>query len=497
MDRVAVFAVVLFVIQQVQGTALYFSAGTLAFILLSALAFNICGGLTRPSGAYICFYALLVFIIGVCYKAVLWEPAESNLLDPHTTIAVYVAGMAGMLVAGLVSRRFVRRTGLLQTVLKEHQMYRAAVGCLIFSVAGPILIGMLGSAGARLGTAFNQLNELGPLAILLGVMYEIRRSGGTRSVNTAVVIAIVYTFVVYGILGFSKQGLLFPLYCWLLPVCALRYRLSPLQVAGGIVWLLIVFEILVPFSQYGRRFVTDNPPTSVRIKVATTLLSDPVDLRKKYAQIEGDIGSGIRYYNHPEGFWERLTFIAQDDALINVTDQTGHTFGYLPVISSFINVVPRVFMPNKPAYSFGNMYAHEIGGLPEEDTTTGISFSPTSEAYHLGKWMSLCVVAPLVWALMFVILDSLLGDIRSTPWGLLAVSLLSHLAPETGLEGAIYMMTFGAEILTFCALFSRWVAPLVSISVLGQDKPAPPRLNLPARRVGTQLAGATAFRSME
>lgn len=497
MDRVAVFAVVLFVIQQLQGTAMYFSVGTLAFIILAALGFNTCGGLTRPSGAYIFFYSVLVFIVGVCYKAVLWEPAESNLLDPHTTIAVYVVGMAGMVVAGLVSRRFVRRTGLLQTVLQEHQMYRSAVGCLIFSVAGPILIGMLGSSGARLGSAFNQLNQLGPLAILIGVIYEIRRSGGTRSVNTAVLIAIVYTFTIYGIMGFSKQGLLFPLYCWLMPVCALRYRLTPLQIAGGIVWLLIVFEILVPYSQYGRRFVTDNPTNGLRIEVATRLLSDPIDLRKKYKESLEEAPGTIRYYNQAEGFWDRLTFIAPDDSLINVTDQTGHTFGYLPVISSFINVVPRVFMPNKPAYSFGNMYAHEIGGLPDEDTTTGISFSPTSEAYHLGKWVALCIVAPLVWILMFIILDSLIGDTRTTPWGLLALTMLSHLAPETGLEGAIYMMTFGAEILTFCAFFSKWVAPLISISVLGQDKPAPPRLQFPVRRLGAGFGEPAAVRGTE
>jgi hypothetical protein len=98
---------------------------------------------------------------------------------------------------------------------------------------------------------------------------------------------------------------------------------------------------------------------------------------------------------------------------------------------------------------------------------------------------------------MFIVLDSLIGDIRKTPWGLLALTMLSHLAPETGLEGAIYMMTFGAEILTFCALFSKWVAPLVSISVLGQDRPAPPRLQFPVRRLGTGFGGPAAIRGME
>ena len=487
MDRVAVFGVVLFAIQIVEGTAVYFSVGTLAFVLIAALAFNTAGGLTRPSGAYVFFYAMLDFLVGVCYKTVLWEPGESNLLDPHTTIAVYVGGISGLLLAVVVSRRFSRKVGLLQNVLKEDQMYRATMGCIVFSVAAPFLISMLGNAAARVNSAFNQLNELAELAILIGVMYEVRRSGGTRTLNTPTVFALVWTFFIYGLLGFSKQGLLTPFYCWLLPLCALRYRFSNLQIAGGIVWILVVFEILVPYSQYGRRFVTDNPGMATRMNVAVRLLSDPVDLRKKYKEGVEEIPSTTHYFNEPQGFWDRLTFVAPDDALINVTDQ-GRTFGYLPVITSLINVVPRVFMPNKVAYSFGNIYAHEIGGLSEEDTTTGISFSPSAEAYHMGRWVGLLVVAPLVWVFAFIILDSLVGDTRLTPWGLLAVAVLSHGAPETGMEGAIYIATYGAEILTFSALFATWVAPLVSIAVLGQARRTVPIMPRPGGGLGRQLA---------
>ena len=62
----AVFAAVLFVIQQWEGTAMYFSLGCVAFILIAAIAFNVGGGLTRTAGAYIFFYSLLVVIVGVC-----------------------------------------------------------------------------------------------------------------------------------------------------------------------------------------------------------------------------------------------------------------------------------------------------------------------------------------------------------------------------------------------------------------------------------------------
>src|ERR1035437_9070281 len=68
--------------EPLEGAALYFSAA---------------GGLTRASGAYVFFYSLLVVIVGICYKAYLGEPAQSNLRDPRTDIEIYVGSITAML----------------------------------------------------------------------------------------------------------------------------------------------------------------------------------------------------------------------------------------------------------------------------------------------------------------------------------------------------------------------------------------------------------------
>ena len=92
------------------------------------------------------------------------------------------------------------------------------------------------------------------------------------------------------------------------------------------------------------------------------------------------------------------------------------------------------------------------------------------------KWLGVLVVAPLVWLAMFVLFDSLCGDLRTTPWGLLVLALLSHTASEGALSGLISFMTFGVEALLFCVFFAKWVAPFVAIPVLGPDRrKAPPR----------------------
>lgn len=472
-SRAASFAAVLFVAQSIEGTALYFSVGCVAFILLAALAFNAAGGLTRTSGAYVFFYSLLVVIVGLCYKAYLGEPADSNLLDPQSDILAYVGSITAMLAVVIVSRRFTRKSGLMQNMLKESAMYRASIGCIVFGYAGVFIIALLGPEGAKLNTAFSQLNQLIPLGIIIGVVYEIRHSHGTRSINLPVALAAGYYFFGWGLLSFSKAGMLLPLVCWALPVCAMRFRLSGIQVISCLFAVFIIFRYLVPYAQYGRNFREDNQSFTQKIALSVRLLEHPEDTRQKY--IDTTVGEVSGYYNKPQGFWDRLQFISIDDGLINLTDR-GKVFGLWPLKACFLNAIPHVIWPNKPDLNLGNMYAHEIKGqdIDEGDTSTGISFSPTGEAYHWAKWVGIFVTAPLVWLLLFIIYDSLIGDIRASPWGLLVLAELSHTAPEGMISGAIYFLTFGLEALVFCALFATFVAPFFAIAVLGPDRAMPP-----------------------
>jgi hypothetical protein len=497
-NRVAIFAAALFLIQMMEGTALYFSVGCVAFILIAAFAFNAAGGLTRTSGAYIFSYSVLVFIIGICYKAFLGEPAQSNLHDPLTDIEAYVGTIAALYAAVIVSRRFRRKAGLLENLLKESDMYRASVGCFVFGVGGAFLIAILGDSAARLQTAFGQLNQLIPLGIIIGVMYEVRRSGGTRCTNLFVTLGAAYFFFL-GMTGFSKQGMIEPFYSWLLPVCALRYRLSAVQLLSCLLAVFVMFHYLTPFSQYGRGLVPEQSTLSQRVAIAIPLLEHPEETRRIYEEQENanlEERGLAAYYNTPQGFWERLQMISPDDKLISVTDQ-GKVFGLLPLKAVLLNAVPHIFWPNKPNINIGNSYAHEITGEEqgEGDITTGIAFSPTGEAYHMAKWVGVLVIAPLLWCLLFIVYDALLGDLRVTPWGLLALVVISHVAPEGGINVIITLLTFGVEILVFCAFFSAWFAPVIATVVLGADRksrpfPVSPRLS-PLRLVHAERAPFT------
>ena len=77
-----------------------------------SVAFNLAGGLTRPSGGYIFAYATLVVIVGISYKVLLGEPGQRNLLQPSLTIEVYVGVALAMLAATFVARRFTAKKSL-------------------------------------------------------------------------------------------------------------------------------------------------------------------------------------------------------------------------------------------------------------------------------------------------------------------------------------------------------------------------------------------------
>jgi len=471
--RAAAFAVALYIVQRLEGTSAYFAAGCFLFILISTLAFNTAGGLTRASGAYVFFYSTLVVIVGVCYKAFLGEPADSHLLDPRTDIEVYVAGISAMFVAAYVSRILSRKTGLLEHVLKDSQMYRASIGCMAFGGLGSFVLALFGQSAVWLETAFTQINYLIPLGIIIGVFHQVRRSGGRRSVDPFIVGAIVYFFVFFGLAAFSKQGMLTPLMCWAVAIAAQGYRLSKVQMAGCVLAAFILFHYLVPYAQYGRSQVTESDQSfSAKIAVGLPLLENAGQTRQTYMSQQKELPPGPlgEYFDSPQGFWDRLQFISVDDSIINITDQ-GKVFGLSPLKFEMLNSIPHFLWHNKPSINFGMMFVHEIDPYTSsDDTTTGISFSPTSEAYHMARWTGVLVIAPLVWLAFFVVWDSLLGKLNSTPWGLIGLVLIAHIAPEGALHGVIHLITYGSETLIFCALFTTWIAPALGDMLIGPGK---------------------------
>lgn len=283
---------------------------------------------------------------------------------------------------------------------------------------------------------------------------------------------------------FLKQGLFTPVLCWVMAAASQRYKVSRAQAIGLILLVAFMVYFLVPYSQYGRNYIIRTSPTQNKaealyknIDTSINFLFTLQDVRQEYEKQMKEQETNdtfASYFNTSQGFFDRLQMLSIDDAIINETEQN-QPFGFFPILVDFENFIPHVLWPGKPAVKFGNVYAHELGILGSEDDTTGVSFSPVGEAYHLGRWVGIFVAAPLLWIMLFILYDSLFGDSRRHPWGLLAIVLFAHEAPEGGLGGAIAMMGYGAVSIVFAAIAAAYVMSIIGSIFTGTRNRSLPR----------------------
>ncbi len=465
------FAILLSALQLYQGTNPFFSLCSFLFIVIATITFNLAGGFSRPSGAYVFFYAVLAVILGLCCKAVLGEPADSHLLLPLLTIRVFLGGITAMLGAVYVSRHLTAKRPLLGSMVTDENIQNATVGCMVTGLIATAALMFLPRQNGSFLSSLAQINRFLPMAIILGVIHQTRKSGGKSSVNLSVLISGAAMFI-QGLIGFSKEGMFTPFVCWLIAIGSQRYKLKLYQVAGIVAIAIFMVQYLVPFSQYGRNFrsTTGNPIEDATI--AMSFLSNLEGVRKTSAEnAASDFENATEggYYNSPQGLFDRLQMLSVDDLLIDTTERKG-TFGYSPIYSGFANLIPRVFWHDKPAIGFGNVYAHQIGGLPDDDFTTGISFSPSGEGYHIDRWVGVLILSPIIWIMLFTLFDSLCGTVQETPWGLLAIALFSHAAPEGMLGGVIYMLGFSAFSIIVAAFSATYLMPLLGTLFKGPER---------------------------
>ena len=279
------FAVILCAVQLLQGTNAIFSLCCFFYVLVAASAFNVAGGFTRTSGAFVFFNSVLAVILGLCMKAYLGEAADTNLLAPLLTISVYLFGMCMMFVAVYLTRKFATKHALLGKMVTDSNMQTATVGCLIAGILMSVAGFVIPAGSGSVLSALNQLNRFFPMAIILGVINSIRRSGGTRSINPPILISGSLMFLI-GVLGFSKEGMFAPFACWVIAAASQRYKISRWQLAGSVLATIFLFRYLVPYAQYGRNFREEGGAPS--ISTSFYLLSNLGYVREQYLDLAAD-----------------------------------------------------------------------------------------------------------------------------------------------------------------------------------------------------------------
>lgn len=469
--RALLFTSLLVLLELLEGTDPRYSGLVFCFFMLSVFAFNVAGGLSRPSGAYIFAYSVLVVEFGTVAKALLGQPAESHLQKPLLLMGTYVASIAGMLVAAFLTRKIaVTQRGISGLFsISSFSFYESALGCIIIYFAIFFAATFAPGGGGPILHTVLILNPFLPLSILLGTVAAVQQSRGFRSLNIVNSFAMLYALLI-GMMAFSKQGMFTPVACWMFGLAWARFRLRFIHFVCLGVFAIFAHQVLLPMAIVGRAdTVTGLPDERIALVEDYVLHSQKMRDRLNAYVAPPDLDMRMYYYGEPRGFLDRLSMMPNDSVLIQFTDE-GHYFGYLAVRYYFENWVPHIIDAHKleGIRVGGNAYTHEMGGLADADETTGISFSPTAEAFHIDGWLGVLFLAPAVWLLLFVTTDATCGDIRRQPLGLLYVLAFAHVAPEGLLGGAIDMVKLANFAYVFGFCFCAYLAPVLGMLLRGE-----------------------------
>ncbi len=470
------FATLLMAAQVIEGTTLYLATLCFAFVLFSVLAFNFAGGMRYPSGAYVTACSVLTVGLGMVTKVFLGESMQKNLLAPEKTMAVYTVGMASMLAAVYVNSLLRPKRGLLAGMGNDNNATQIGVGCLIVAIGTPFIL------PDQLQGTFSQANYFLLLGIIIPVYDKVRKSGGRSSYSSIALVA--WAYVMYAsLISFSKQGLFVGSVTWALTAVAAGYRASFRKLALICAVGVVGASIMTALSQVGRD-IGRSGDSAFALSVSLDLLSHPLKLRETYKNKSADAfeeRAGYHMFDSPQGLLDRLNMFAIDDALIHVTD-TGTKSDLSAIWSYFTNLMPRYLYPDKPYLHWGNTYAHQIGMLGEEDSTTGISFSPFSDAYHCAEWTGVTVIFFLIYLLSFFLMDAVGGSSDDSIWPLIFMVFNFHGAPEGMLSAPVYSgVTLSVFVIGVAVVCTR-VVPLIGGLVLPPARPSP-QMNPDGRRV--------------
>jgi hypothetical protein len=446
-------------VQQIEHTSIAFSALYFAFVLVSALAFNVAGGFSRVAGAYWCWFSMLVVIVGVTWKMMINEPGDSNLLVPTLSMSCYLVSAVMFLVVAVVLRRFDLRSyefgagGRSQTL----NYTVAGLGCILVSVFNQIAVQIFGMPPGGLLSALHQLDQFLPLGIILATIGAVHDSNGRRTMNFINGFGMLIFFA-QGLSGFSKQGMITPMVCWLVGITYMQFRLRRVHILAIAFGTFISFYALSPLSQ-ARDLLDDNMGFSDRVELGIDSLIHIQRIRQHVEDSNDSPPSHSYFATQQNALITRLTMIGVDDALIHYAE-TAQPLGFGPVKDDFLNFIPHALLPNKGDVITGNYYGHEIGGmLAYEDFETGISFSPVAETFRLQGFLGLCLTLPAIWLMLFSVNEFICGDLRTSPWTLLPMLLYAHIAPEGLLSGQIYMIGFGNGAFLLGILVCTRLAP--------------------------------------
>jgi len=451
-------AFALWVVQLISGTAFLYASLVFLFVMVAGATVNALGGLRALPGFCVALLALKTVIISQFFKVLFWQPADSLLENPTRTIAVLIAGMAGIFAAAQLAGRIKYRRKIFSPLTEPKQLLRLAILAYIIGTGSYLYINIFGfdpntgniEVGGLIGIA-RQLAMVAPLSIVAGTAYSLVSSERRKSFGFLAAVSAA-TYFLFGLLGSSKGGMYDPLIYYLLTCIAFQFTFRWKHLITILIFVAVAVKILFPYAQLARG-VTRTTTLVDTIDRTLALLRQYKENPEVAEDIEraayATIGEGYRflYYGRNLGLIDRWSLIEPVDELVRATELDGPT-GWTTIVHGLKMIPPRFLYRDKPIYNTGNFLGHRIRILPEQDFTTQVSFGFIADAYSSFKWVGAFLIPFLLMLAFVLVYNKLVGPITKNIWAVWLFGMLQHNFVEATITMMILQVSQGAVIIT-------------------------------------------------
>jgi hypothetical protein len=461
----------LLVVQLVEGTDPVFALLMMAAQIFAIMAFNTLGGMSHVAGSFCLFSLLPNVTVPEIAHAIVLQPGDFNLpasLRTAGVCAVFYASFyacARLLVQIPTPRPFLDRVKFTLIELRAISLI-AMLGAAWFVIAR----GTTGEVvnGSGLAAIQHFYPVLSPLSVVLATYVCLKSTEGRSAMNwyVAIVLAVI---TLPGVLGASKEGMLTPVFCWLVVCAIFGYRFTRPQVAALAGVMLVVWFFVYPFSQNARTEVRTATTYSEKIAITEHYIIAPSDFPSEAENTDPDLAE----YGESSAklsIVQRFSQLRSAGMLISADEVQGFTGvdRYLPV---FLFIVPHFLWPDRPDPIFSNELGHKAGfRMARNDLSTGIAISSPALFFDIGGWLALPVYTILDFGLFFYGLRCAVGYAGESVWGLMLIGATAMIAgpcmPSSPIDILInFVMIFAVLVVTLKILsylsetmFSRQIA---------------------------------------
>jgi len=401
------------------GTYPPFAALVALFCLLTYGAVMAAGGLMSLTGAMVFFLAVQNVLVAQVAKVVFWQPADSHLSQPLTTMGVYNAGMLGFYVAAVLFKRsrLSRRPPLFAPETDPTRLMWVAyisTAFFIFQAVFTRAASVDAETGAQnTGGLFGLLQAipfLFALSVASGTAYLVVSSRGRRSLGF-VNLAPIAVILVLGTFSASREVYPDAIGIYFLTCYAFRFRFRPIHFGVLLAGAYVAQFIFFPYALYARSFVrTPDVQKNIQMAAGTLLevISDPAKFQKLEYGTSKYTSHNFLYYGKPYPTLDRFSQITYADAVIDVATRQSNS-EMDTITPGFLAIPPRFLLTDKPTGSPNTVIAHRVPKmLNKKDRGTGISMGFFCDSFASFSWpgafcIPLLIMFGLLWAYSVII----------------------------------------------------------------------------------------------